>query len=102
MEEVGAEVARLAAANGRPGTTAGSWEPRYKVPAMLALVHAEASQALEAFRRDDREGFLAEMADVVLQVMECTHGLGMSLGDAVVARIERDRARGFRLGGERI
>lgn len=71
-----------------------------KLPAILALVHSEVSEAYEAFASRDLKGFAEEMADVVIRVLDCTAGLGIDLGPAILAKLEKNRARGFRHGGK--
>ena len=51
----------------------------YKIPAVLALVHSEVSEALEAFRIDDKENFIEELADVVIRVLDLSEGLEMDI-----------------------
>lgn len=74
----------------------------YRVPAVLALIHSEVSEALEAFRKDDRDNFAEELADVVIRTLDCAGGLGIDLEKAVLAKLEKNRGRGFRHGGKRV
>jgi NTP pyrophosphatase (non-canonical NTP hydrolase) len=94
------EINRL---NGWNVLSADEWsgEP-YKVPAVLALIHSEVSEALEAFRKNDGDNFLEEMADVAIRVLGCTYGLGLDLGGAILAKLEKNKGRGYRHGGKRI
>ena len=78
------------------------WHEPYKVPAVLALIHSEVSEALEAFREGDRDGFLEEMADVIIRVLDCTGGLTNNIDAIVSAKIEKNRTRGYRHGGKRV
>jgi NTP pyrophosphatase (non-canonical NTP hydrolase) len=72
----------------------------YKIPAVLALITSEVSEALEAFRKRDRANFEEEIADVLIRVLDCAHGLGIDLEPVVLAKIEANRNRGFRHGGK--
>lgn len=78
------------------------WADTYKVPAILGLVHSEVSEALEAFRKGDREGFAEEMADVLIRVLDCTEGLHIDIDAVVAAKLAKNRKRGFRHGGKRV
>jgi NTP pyrophosphatase (non-canonical NTP hydrolase) len=103
FDELGREIIGINMANGWNVTTPDSWaDEAYKVPAVLALIHSEVSEALEAFRKDDPENFAEEMADVVIRVLDCTHGLGIDLGMAVLEKLEVNRGRGHRHGGKRV
>lgn len=71
-------------------------------PRILALIHSEASEALEAFRKDDRENFAEELADVLIRVLDCGGGLGIDLDATVAAKLEKNRSRGYKHGGKRV
>lgn len=75
---------------------------RYKIPAVIALCHSELSEALEAYRKGDKDNFIEEMADTFIRILDCTHGLGMDLSSAVFAKLAKNRTRGYRHGGKRV
>ena len=89
-------------ANGWNCLLPGQWSDTYKVPAILALVHSEVSEALEAFRKDDKGNFSEELADIVIRVLDCAGGLGIDLDDEIEKKLEKNRARSFRHGGKRV
>ena len=93
------EVNRL---NGWSVTTPERWANTNEVPAVLALIHSEVSEALEAFRHDDRENFAEELADVLMRVVGLSHGLEIDLAAAALAKIEKNATRGYHHGGKRI
>lgn len=78
------------------------WHGTYKVPAILALIHSEVSEALEAFRNRDRVNFGEELADIVIRVLDCAPGLGVDIDAEVEAKLRKNRQRGFRHGGKRV
>jgi NTP pyrophosphatase (non-canonical NTP hydrolase) len=100
---LGRKVVEINRANGwrcvEPHEFDGVQHP-YKVPAMLALITSEVSEALEGFRNGDRANFEEELADVVIRVLDMATGLGIDLDAAVRAKLERNRRRGFRHGGK--
>lgn len=73
-----------------------------RVPAVIALIHSEVSEALEAFRKSDRANFEEELADVVIRVMDCAGGLGVDLEKVILKKLEKNRGRGHRHGGKRV
>lgn len=104
LDYLGAEINEINAANGWEVMKPNEWEGgnKYKVPAALGLVHSEVSEALEAYRKGDRKNFIEEMADTVIRCLDVTHGLGMDIGEAIFAKLEKNRHRGYRHGGKRI
>lgn len=60
----------------------------------IALIHSEASEALEGLRKDRMDDHLpdtkqieAELADVVIRVFDLAGGLGMDLGATIVKKL---------------
>lgn len=88
--------------NGWNVATPSSWDEQYKIPSVLALIHSEVSEALEAFRNHDKELFVEELADIAIRLFDLSHGLGVSLAPAILSKIERNRGRGFRHGGKKV
>lgn len=102
LADLAREVLEINRANGWQPLEPEEWEGRYKVPAVLALIHSEVSEALEAFRVRDRDNFAEELADVVIRVLDCAGGLGIDLDSAVVAKLAKNRTRGHRHGGKHV
>lgn len=102
LSDLGREINEINRANGWAVVKPEEWSDPYKIPGILALVHSEVSEALEAFRKDDMANFGEEMADVLIRVLDCSHGLGIDLGAEVLAKIEKNRHRGHRHGGKKV
>ncbi len=96
------EVLAINKANGWNCTTPEQWADTYKVPAILALIHSEVSEALEDFRHDRREHFTEELADIVIRVLDLAGGLGVDLDTAIATKLAKNRLRSFRHGGKRV
>ena len=67
---------------------------------LIALVHSELSEALEAHRKDlmddklpHRKGIEVELADAVIRIYDMAGGLGLDLGGAIVEKLEYNRKR---------
>ena len=71
-----------------------------KLMRMLALIHSEASEGVEAVRKGDRDNFVEELADVIIRCLDATAGLGVDIGPVVLAKLEKNRHRGRRHGGK--
>lgn len=90
-------------ANGWKVTQPSDWtETEYKIPAVLCLITSEVSEALEAFRKNDRANFNEEIADSLIRILDLCGGLGIDIDTEVAAKLEKNKARGFRHGGKRV
>ncbi|MDP7132644.1 MAG: hypothetical protein QF437_19265, partial [Planctomycetota bacterium] len=54
LARLGREIVEINHLNGWNVTSPENWSDTYRIPAMLALIHSEVSEALEAFRNDDK------------------------------------------------
>jgi len=89
-------------ANGWDVLTPADWEERYRIPTSLMLLTSEVAEALEAFREDDRASFEEELADVAIRLMDMCGGLGIDLEARILAKLEKNRTRGYRHGGKKV
>ena len=105
LNELGAEILLINHANGWNVTRRWDWtedDDVYKIPAVLALIHSEVSEALEAYRAKDLENFREELADVLIRVLDCAAGLGIDMDVEVTRKLDKNRTRGYRHGGKRV
>lgn len=82
------------------------------VATKIALIHSEASEALEAYRRDEMaivheldmkpEGFPIELADIIIRVCDLAAWQGIDLDAAVAEKAAFNECRPWRHGGRRI
>ncbi len=82
----------------------------------LALIHSEVSEALEELRRpepalelyfnaekpDKPEGFVTELADVVIRCMDTCEALGLDLEQAIVKKMKYNATRPHKHGNKKI
>ena len=102
LSELSREIREINRQNGWEVAEQGDWSDTYKVPAILALIHSEVSEALEAFRHDDAANFGEELADIIIRVLDCAPGLGVDIDSEVRQKLDRNRERGYRHGGKRV
>ena len=102
LNELAAEIREINRANGWNVTEEADWMATYKVPAILALVHSEVSEALEAFRVNDIGHFAEELADIVIRVLDIAPGFGIDMDNEIARKLAKNRKRGYRHGGKRI
>jgi len=95
----------------------GWWDgKKHNIPEKLALVHSEISEALEEYRIAENkkklvsvyypfnakpEGFVVELADAVIRVMDLCQYLGVSLAETIALKHAYNKTRTHRHGGKR-
>ena len=102
LNQLGDEILAINKANGWNVTTPENWEDTYKIPAVLALITSETSEALEAFRNNDKDNFAEECADQIIRILDITAGLGIDIDMILRAKLDKNKRRGYRHGGKRV
>ena len=87
----------------------GWWEDKRNDGELIALMHAELSEALEALRKGDPPddkipeftGTKAELADVIIRIMDYAERRGLRVAEAIVAKSTMNMCREYRHGGKK-
>lgn len=87
----------------------GWWDSDRCDAELIALMHSELSEALEALRHgnpaDDKvpeyTGVEVEMADVIIRIMDAAQARGWRVAEALAAKVEVNKTRPRMHGGKR-
>lgn len=90
------QIERLTEVAHASARSKGFWEGRTEadVPLMLALIHSEVSEALEAHRKNlGDEALTEELADVVIRIADLCGGLDLDLKNAIEMKVRKNLDR---------
>ena len=71
----------------------GFWDSPREFGTMIALIHSELSEALEADRTGDFDGVCEELADAVIRILDTAEGLGIPLSYHIREKMGFNRLR---------
>lgn len=86
----------------------GWWDEDKENGTIIALIHSEVSEALEALRAgnpsDDKipefNGAEAELADVIIRIMDVAQKRGWRVSEAIIAKLQFNDNREYKHGGK--
>lgn len=87
-------------------TAKGFWDSERNEGEIIALIHSELSECLEAIRHDNPpdkhcpefSSAEVELADAVIRVLDYAHAKKWRLGEAIIAKMKYNAGRPFRHG----
>lgn len=77
----------------------GWWDNDRNDGELIALMHSELSEALEAMRKDGGKQEIAEeLADCCIRIFDFCGARGIDLQTAIIEKMEKNRLRPYRHG----
>lgn len=77
-------------------------ESKRSIPAAIALLHSECSEALEAYRAGDFKNFKEEMADLAIRLIDLCADLSIDLEAEILTKSAINAARPEKHGGKKV
>lgn len=71
------------------------------LPEKIALMHSELSEALEAWRDEDKDQVGVELADALIRILDTMYWIGFDIDAIVTAKMEKNRDRAYLHGRKR-
>lgn len=102
------EFDKLAKEINRNAVNHGWWDGERNEGELIALMHSELSEALEALRHGNPpdnhipefSGVEAELADVVIRIMDVASAKGWRVAEAIIAKSNYNKTRPYKHGGK--
>lgn len=78
----------------------GWYDEQRETGTILALIHSEVSEALEADRKGEMQQFQEELADICIRVFDLAGSRGFDLESIIMAKMAYNKTRPYKHGGK--
>ncbi|KEF40434.1 putative pyrophosphatase [Schinkia azotoformans MEV2011] len=100
FEQTGPSITNLCQQAFETAKSKGWHDEERETGTLLALIHSEVSEALEADRKGNAENFAEELADVCIRVFDLCGAKGVDLESAILNKMKRNKSRTYKHGGK--
>lgn len=76
----------------------GFWDDKRNIGEMLMLIVTEISEAMEAYRKQDKENFNEEIADTFIRLFDLCGGLKIDILKEIEKKMIKNRKRPYKHG----
>jgi NTP pyrophosphatase (non-canonical NTP hydrolase) len=76
----------------------GWWDTDRNDGEIIALMHSELSEALEALRKEDVANLTEELADVLIRIFDYCGARNLNIEKALLEKMEKNKARPYKHG----
>lgn len=76
----------------------GFWDNQRNIGEMLMLIVTELSEAMEAYRVQDKENFKEEIADASIRLFDLCGGLKINLEKEIKKKMDKNKIRPYKHG----
>jgi NTP pyrophosphatase (non-canonical NTP hydrolase) len=76
----------------------GFWDSERNVGEMLMLIVTELAEAMEAYRKQDKENFNEEIADTFIRLFDLSGGLKIDVEKEIMKKMNKNKNRPYKHG----
>lgn len=76
----------------------GFWDGKRNLGEMLMLIVTELSEAMEAYRMQDKENFNEEIADTFIRLFDLCGGLRIDIEKEILKKMKKNKKRPYKHG----
>jgi len=76
----------------------GFWDEERNIGEALMLIVTELAEAMEAYRKENKENFDEELADTFIRLLDLCGGLGIDIEEEIAKKCEKNKKRPYKHG----
>ena len=76
----------------------GFWDEKRNIGEALMLIVTELAEAMEAYRKEDKENFNEELADTFIRLLDLCGGLNIDIEGEISKKSQKNKNRPYKHG----